>query len=273
MSRLHHIFWMATPEPGNSGDLVTPWLYRKDTGNWPSASLWANDSIVGCGSIVHLAARGSTVWGSGIVDPTRRFKAGVNPSLIRVSMVRGPRTDQWLWRMGAPKAPADVPYMDPGFLVPRFCPEDPIAYERNLLFIPHYVDYKRVSKVMGDRVTVLNPVCGLAGMDEYFRTIRSSELVVASTLHGLIFAIAFGCRAIWARWSNNINGGDYKYCDMAESIGLRYLPCADLRYAPDDPSVWLDSIQKVDPIEEDYLWKKYKWENMLDRAWEVRPWA
>lgn len=268
------LFWMRTPEPGNAGDLVTPWLYHRDQGDIPSPAPFAEFSIMGAGSIIHLAGRGTRVWGSGVIAPHRQFRGGLDPRRIEIRMVRGPRTLRWLQHNGANVEGYDAPFVDPGYLVPRFMGQGPVAYERNYCIIPHYVDLKRVQKVFStdEHLLVLDPVCGMGGMDEFLHDIRTSETVVSSSLHGVIFALAFGCRAIWARWSNNVIGGDWKFNDTAEAIGLHGIPCVDLRYADDDPDLWMAAIKQVDPVEEDYLWKKYDWEAVLDAAWELRPW-
>ena len=44
------------------------------------------------------------------------------------------------------------------------------------------------------------------------------EYVISSSLHGLILAEAYHIPTLWATFSDNINGGTFKYMDYYKSI-------------------------------------------------------
>lgn len=56
----------------------------------------------------------------------------------------------------------------------------------------------------------------------------SCDCVISSSLHGLIIAEAYGIPTLWVKFSDEINGDDFKFYDYYASIGLS-VPPLDLR--------------------------------------------
>ena len=46
------------------------------------------------------------------------------------------------------------------------------------------------------------------------------EVIVSSSLHGLIIADAYGIPTVWAKFGNDINGNDFKFYDYYWSLGM-----------------------------------------------------
>lgn len=156
--------------------------------------------LLAIGSILHYSRNGDHVWGSGwngkISDEKFQSK------ILQVHAVRGPLTAEFLRKRGI--AVPDV-YGDPGLLVPhlfkgRFLP----APEQDYVVVPNLHDLHLVS----DHPKLVSP---LWGWNIVVSRIMKAKLVLASSLHGLIIAEAFGIPARYVRLSQTENL--FKYQD------------------------------------------------------------
>ena len=130
-------YWYETPEIKNFGDMLTPYLIQKITGEYPE--LVNEHSVrtyyVVCGSIMRKINRKAIVWGAGIMKKDDAVK---RPE--KVFAVRGPLTRQRLLDLGylCPET-----YGDPALLLPLFY-NPPTTKQYEIGIIPHYVDYEKV---------------------------------------------------------------------------------------------------------------------------------
>lgn len=144
--------------------------------------------LLAVGSILHFAADGDVVWGSGwngkIPAAAHRFRR------LDVRAVRGPLTRARLAGVGV-TAPAL--YGDPALLLPAlFGQRFPRREDAPLLVIPNLHDLGLVA----DRADVVSP---FDPWDQVVDRIVRSRFVVASSLHGVIVAEAFGVPARFVR--------------------------------------------------------------------------
>lgn len=190
--------------------------------------------IVGIGSIVHKAEYGDIVFGSGSNKPL----ATIDGKGIRYLAVRGPLTRGQIIN-------ADVPevYGDPALLLPlMYNPKIEKKYKRGI--IPHYIDKKLMPPLLtGDHyIDIMKP------WTEVIQEVLSCEEIVSTSLHGLIVAEAYGIPATWEVWSDNINGGVYKYHDYLLGTGRkiqdpgRLPPIKNLKQIQDKLLVALEGI-------------------------------
>lgn len=125
------------------------------------------------------------VWGTGLVQTD---KPALWPKRLVVSAVRGAVTGDHL------DAP-DAVLGDPGILSNHLLDHAPPKQAKAAL-VPHYSD--------ADRVDALDLPAGWKMIDprwpvmEVVQAIAGSEIVVSSSLHGLIVADAFGIPCVWA---------------------------------------------------------------------------
>jgi pyruvyltransferase len=164
----------------NFGDLLGPLIVQRMAeriGLPPNAAGPAR--LLAIGSILHLSRAGDTVWGSGV---NGKIEQASYPSLD-VRAVRGPLTARVLRRSGL-----SVPnvYGDPALLLPLLWTPDELHIEpgtRGVVYVPNLHDMGAFpSSSLDPRGDPLSKV----------RHIASAELVVASSLHGIIVAEAFG---------------------------------------------------------------------------------
>lgn len=165
----------------------------------------------------------SVVCGAGAVSADQRAK-GVPQKIVSV---RGPLTRDILLSQGI-----DCPavYGDPAMLLPLFYTPAQVVKKHRIGLIPHYVDkdnaivqrLARNSDVHCIDILLPRNRSLRLNIERYWRQwiddLCSCECVVSSSLHGLIIAEAYGIPTLWAKFSDNINGNDFKYYDYYKSF-------------------------------------------------------
>lgn len=199
------------PRVNNFGDLLGPAIVERivrDSCLGPAASSARN--LLTVGSIMGLAEDRDVVWGTGV-----NAKVAVEShvfSELDVRAVRGPRTAAFL---RARDIHVPEVFGDPALLVPQLFPEwAPVATHRKLGVLPNFHDFTRYRS----HPDVISPI---GSPDDVIREIVACEAIVASSLHGVIIAEAFGIPAV------AIESGvehPFKYLDYFEGTGRPEVP-------------------------------------------------
>ncbi len=199
----------------NAGDAASALIVAALTGREVDAIGEApstRPNLLGVGSILHWADERSVVWGAGLIaesiTPAAKPKA--------VLAVRGPLSRDRLAARGV--ACPDL-VGDPGALLPRILPPTKRSRE-SIGLAPHYVDADHPF-VQGARAAGLSVVDPTWPLPKYVETLTSCSRVISSSLHGLVFAHAYGIPAAWIRLSDRVFGHGFKYRDYYASIGVR----------------------------------------------------
>lgn len=202
------LFWF---DIANWGDALNPYLVRALSGREAQhLEGFYHDRYLACGSVLGAANARAEVWGSGFI----REGETVLERPRAIHAVRGPLSREALLRQGI-----DCPeiYGDPALLMPMiFNPEVPKIYEVGI--IPHYVD-KMHSWVMACRGDPSLAVIDVESATEAFvRSVKACEVILSSSLHGLICADAYGIPNLWVQFSDDLIGGEFKFKDYRLSI-------------------------------------------------------
>jgi hypothetical protein len=212
---MKHIYawWPRKPDPGNFGDILTPFLI-KELYNYKcvySSTPFVRPTLLGIGSIISRADRNCTVWGSGLIHSD----GPLNPR-AKYLCVRGPRTYEKLKELDI-SCPSI--FGDPALLLPQ-------VYKgvKNQIYdfgiFAHYVDTEQVRQWYGNdpNILIIDPLDKnpLRVVDDVLKCKR----IISSSLHGIITAHAYGIPAVWVRHSDKLNGDDIKFHDYYESVGL-----------------------------------------------------
>jgi hypothetical protein len=207
----------------NFGDQIGPWLLEAITGR-PSYNTIglpnAGNALMTVGSLITEMQRPDmTIWGSGLIAPLS--KAAINRLRDRtpreILAVRGARTrNQLIKHLGW-----DVPevYGDPALLMPYVLqPGERPGDRSGLSVIPHYSQTHIVTETLIAR-------CGGHHVDvqrsaeEVVAEIAQSEVVVSTSLHGLILAQAYGIPWVWLRIADQGLVGDrFKFSDFFTTL-------------------------------------------------------
>lgn len=215
------LFWWQ-PSNGtiNFGDSLGPiivrqMLYRRQ---WSLSQAGARrTTLFTVGSVLHFSQNGDTVWGSGINGkvPIRqhRFRR------LDVRAVRGPLTAAFLRQRGI-----TVPniYGDPAQLLPLLFDWESAVPDEPYIVVPNLNDLPLV----GDHDHLLSP---LRSWRDCVARIRNSRLVIASSLHAIIVAEAFGVPTRLVRFSESEHL--FKYRDYYLATGR--IDCGFARSIPE----------------------------------------
>jgi len=208
-------FWSFDDKRENFGDYISWKLVERITESpvriGQKCPAKKEKRLLAIGSIFQFALDKDVIWGSGI------HGRHLNPKDYRftrldVRAVRGPLSRQFLidhFQIQCPEI-----YGDPALLFPLFFPE----FKRKAkprypyIVIPHYSEEKMFPKK--DRDYIVYPT---DPWDEIIEKILDSEFVIASSLHGIIVAEAFGIPARMLRVTDN--EPLFKYKDYYSGTG------------------------------------------------------
>jgi pyruvyltransferase len=200
----------------NFGDILNPVLLRALTGKSilnVSARYYQKEHLLAIGSILDRATSNSIVWGSGFISEQSVFLE--KPK--KIYAVRGPKTRDKLIGFGI-----DCPeiYGDPALLMPYvYQPKKTIDKKYKVGIIPHIVDkdiawLKQFSSSDDIKIIdVQNP-----NPFKVIDSILECEKVISSSLHGIIVSDAYNIPSIWVKFSNNLQGGSFKFIDYFLSV-------------------------------------------------------
>lgn len=161
-------------QPRNFGDEIGPHLVRALVGDQPEPG---TARLISVGSVLQFATSGDVVWGAGINGKVRqRVRYPLD-----VRSVRGPLTRAIL--LGHGVAAPEV-FGDPALLFPTLFPDIAPEGSGGMLVVPNLNEMERAT---GDEV--LSPLGDPASVAS---RIAGSGFVVASSLHALVLADAYG---------------------------------------------------------------------------------
>ena len=170
------------------------------------------------GSIIQNGFQNATIWGSGFLNDPSGSRLIRNMKLFRkldIRAVRGPNTYNALKSLGY-KCP-NV-FGDPAILMPLiYKPKDNIMQKKDYSVICHMADNSKCE----NRIDMLTK--------DYKKTITeivSSNLIISSSLHGIILSEVYGVPAILYR-PKNLDNSLFKFEDYYFSTGRMTFPIAE----------------------------------------------
>ena len=219
------VFWAVS---NNVGDAWVAYLYRKLTGKLP---VWAKPQESGYvlgGSVLNHAGPHTICWGAGLaslrdeVHPDADIRSFRGPLSRTIAMASG--------NMG-PEIYGDSSMIAPDLLSTRRNGKPLRQPLHKLGVIPHYVDMQRTWAWHQDAqdtggVKLINV---FAPVEEFIEEVNSCTRIVSSSLHGLVFAHAYGIPALWVKISDSIGGDGSKYRDHLMAMGMDVYAPVDCR--------------------------------------------
>ena len=194
----------------NFGDLLGPVIVRalvRQLRLGHAADHGVLPRLLAIGSVLHLAEPSDVVWGAGMNVKTGTELVALPTLDLRA--VRGPRTRDLLTIRFRQAAPAV--FGDPGLLLGALAPRliVPSHRRRGIAIVPNLDELSTLTS----RERVINPRWRLRRV---LRRIAASELVVGTSLHGIIVAESLGVPARAVRTSAE---GAFKYEDYYLATG------------------------------------------------------
>ena len=198
-------YWPRGPAPGNVGDLVTPYMMRKDGVEPEYVGPMESGKVLGVGSTIRYAQAGDMVWTSGIM----RAGEGGDPGAV-YGAVRGPLTAE---AMGL----AGLPMGDGALCLPRYFQAEPVGFWE-LGVVPHYIDLPHRDEWPDgwDTARVISPLT--TDIERFIDLVTGCDRIESSSLHGCVIAEAYGIPWKWVRVGDRLNGDDSKFRDFQLSL-------------------------------------------------------
>ena len=160
------------------------------------------------GSIIHRANYTCHVWGSGLIEE----KDSIHTR--NVYAVRGPVTKSKI----SNSINSNIAVGDPAILLPLVY-NSPKSLKYKVGIIPHVVDYDNVvSRVYNKSILIID--IKTKDVEKIIDEICSCDVIVSSSLHGLIVAHAYRIPALWFSFSDKLVGDNVKFRDYFLSVGL-----------------------------------------------------
>lgn len=230
--------WSFNPD-GNIGDIISPYIidFIVKKRNLVSKKYIFPKHMYCVGSIINFADFDAVIWGSGFVNQeyisslkTKRY--------IRydIRAVRGPLTRKALVSLNY-KCPSV--YGDPAVFLPLiYHPRLDKKYKVSV--IRHYIDNDKPKNPSFHYINILNN-----NWKEFVNEVIKSELVISSSLHGIIISESYGVPAIWLEnsrldsikfydWylSTGRNGDNYKIDNILKykKINCDFVPLEKIEF-------------------------------------------
>ncbi len=216
------------PHVKNFGDQLAPLIVSLLSGRSVTFSKQAGAGrLLSLGSILHFIGDGDVVWGSGLAkaadaECAKRAKG------VKILAVRGPRTRTALNAVGV-----DCPeaYGDPALLLPQLVTND-VGKQHAVGIVPHFQHHAEVRKQWMQRGSgVVKLINVTAPCADVVRDILSCEVILSSSLHGVIVAEAYGIPAVFLDrgWGGGLKIRDYYESTDREPVMVRYDGLGNLR--------------------------------------------
>ena len=192
----------------------------------------SSGKILSIGSVLHFANDGDTVWGTGRngkISPEKHVFSSLD-----VRSVRGPRTKDYLEKKGI-----TVPeiFGDPGILAPLIYPKAQLntvyaGDTQDVLIVPQLKDDLSIYSEYKNQLVSPRQLPG-----NFLGRLTKAKKVIASSLHGLILAEAYGIPAVY--YSSGSGENIFKYHDYYEgtgrtefAVGTSIEECMELETSP-----------------------------------------
>lgn len=177
--------------------------------------LFNKEKYMCIGSIISMFnLRNSIIWGTGILSS----KFTINGHPKKIISVRGPLTRQCLIKNGF-KCPEI--YGDPALLLPLFY-NPSIKKEYKIGIIPHYLDHKspKLEKLINklSQNSILISVTDYKNWKDFINKILSCDLILSSSLHGIIISDAYEVPNIWCDFGFKMDDDGFKFRDYFLSV-------------------------------------------------------
>ncbi len=221
--RIAVLKWSANSDTfRNIGDALNPILFnhffdRKVLNFGDILNLGLNPVYGFIGSILdNNPVRNLVVIGAGFKDSKSKVKKIPKKAFVS----RGPLTRIKLKELGV-DAPEN--FGDPAILLPKlYNPKVDKKFEIGV--IPHYVDQENPSlKTILDQDDCRN-INVFWDYVKFVDEIKSCNLTISSSLHGIILSHAYGVPSVWIKFGDNILGDDFKFYDYYKSVGIDISP-------------------------------------------------
>lgn len=199
---------LKNPYIKNFGDLLSPFIISLLTHKIIRHSI-SSKKLLALGSIFFALRDKDVVWGSGFLN-AKHIQYALDAKEVNYLAVRGPETRSLLVKNGI-QCPEI--YGDPAILLPRLIKND-IQKKYAIGIVPHFSHYSAFKKsIERPDVNVINVE---SYVTEVIKSLLACEIILATSLHGLIIAEAYDIPALLVT-VDTLPGDMFKFKDYFHS--------------------------------------------------------
>lgn len=205
-----------------------------------------------CGSILTNRGMSGAKYIVGCGFQNSNTPVNKNPNCYLA--VRGKLTKDRLNEKGI-QVNEGIKFVDPGLMVSKIYNLGDVSKKYKIGIIPHYVDEDRVVKMYGNKYKIIS--MKTSDVESVCRQILECEMIISSSLHGIIFSHSMGVPAYHIELSKLQEGDNFKFKDYYscyDSVQYKTFKCNEYSI-PFDTIVKYDSVNrsKCNPSHEDVL--------------------
>lgn len=193
------------------------------------------------------------IWGSGFIfDYSSKNKMWATPK--KVCAVRGPLSRNVYLRhnIECPEI-----YGDPALLISRYYNPPNVKKQYDYGIIPHHID-KKNNWLNQFKETSSFKILDIQNSKSFIDDLLKCNVILSSSLHGLIASDSYGIPSYWIKLSNSVLGNGFKFRDYFLSVNRPVL----------DPIIIKGNEKILDLAKSFY---EYKISIDLDKLLEVCP--
>lgn len=187
----------------NFGDYISPIIVKHVFGSAEVVDKEEKGKMLAVGSLLQRALReNDIVWGAGLIKDVKI----IPPKGVKWLLTRGPLTRERMVGANIPEV-----YGDPALLLPDiYMPK--VGKQWDVGVIPHYVDDRKEWDYF-HKINILN------NWKKIISEINACNMIMSSSLHGIVAAEAYGVPAVWIAPTDKIGGGEFKFQDYFLGTG------------------------------------------------------
>jgi len=195
----------------NAGDYYAQWLATK---LYKEVKYSRRPNLVITGSILswNELNNSTIVWGSGLHNSNiNEYCRITNKSNFKA--VRGHLTAKKLQLN-------NITVGDPGILISKYYKAKNCISRKRYCLVCHWKDYEECKKLYSSYIDVIS--MGTTNIEALADTLNKYELVLSTSLHGIIFAHSYNIPAIHVEFNKLESIDDFKYKDYYSTIDIKY---------------------------------------------------
>lgn len=210
------LYWSSGLKNGkkNFGDWLSPALCEAISGRKVEYAKPRNCDLVAVGSILqrlknHFWTHRVHVWGSGLIEKQVPFSTPHTIDAVRGKLTAATLKNKEVKALGDPGLLSDI-------LLQNRCRDKKFRVG----IVPHYVDQQRPEVIEFLKQSGVTFIDIFSETVDFLQQVDQCELVLSSSLHGLIVADALGIPNGWLKLSDRVRGNDFKFADYYSVFGL-----------------------------------------------------
>ncbi len=230
------LYWSSGLKNGkkNFGDWLSPVLCEAVSGRKVEYAKPRSCDMVAVGSILHRLknhfwSHRVHVWGSGLIEQCPPIRTVHNIHAVRGKLTAATLKNCPLPALGDPGLLSDI-------LLAKRCREK--KYQVGV--VPHYVDQKRpeVLEFLKQPGTTFIDI--FSDTLDFLQQVDQCEMILSSSLHGLIIADSLEIPNAWIKLSERVRGNDFKFADYYSVFGLE-----DMQPSPFSGETQVKDLDKI----------------------------